>query len=180
MVYGYIRVSTKEQHTDRQDDAFSSFNIQPENIYTDKQSGKDFDRQAYQSLIQRLSKGDLLIIKSIDRLGRNYDEILVQWRKITKEIEADIFVIDMPLLDTREKDDDPTSKLIADIVLQLLAYVAETERNFIHQRQMEGIAAAKAEESASGDRKRKSQKTSWRFWDYGRRRKYLRAKRLKD
>lgn len=144
MTYGYIRVSSIGQNTDRQDDAIDKYNIPSKNIYTDYQSGKDFERPQYKKLLKRLSKGDLLVIKSIDRLGRNYDEILVQWGIITKEIEADICVIDMPLLDTRDKDDDPTGKLISDIMLQLLAYVAETERNFIHQRQMEGISSAKA------------------------------------
>ena len=143
MNYGYIRVSTKEQNTRRQDDAFVQYDIPPSNIFTDRQSGKDFCRPAYQAMLRKLSRGDLLVIKSIDRLGRNYDEILVEWRRITKEIEADILVIDMPLLDTREKGADVTGRLISDIVLQLLAYVAETERNYIRQRQREGIASAK-------------------------------------
>ncbi len=144
MNYGYVRVSTKEQNTDRQNDAIDSLDIAVDMKFTDHQSGKDFSRPAYQQLISVISKGDLLIIKSIDRLGRNYDEILIQWQHITKEIEADILVIDMPLLDTREKGNDATGKLISDIVLQLLAYVAETERNYIRQRQKEGIASAKA------------------------------------
>lgn len=144
MIYGYVRVSTKEQNTDRQSDAMDSLGIALDMIFTDHQSGKDFSRPAYKEMMNNLSKGDLLIIKSIDRLGRNYDEILVQWRHITKEIEADILVIDMPLLDTRDKNHDTTGKLISDIVLQLLAYVAETERNYIRQRQREGIASAKA------------------------------------
>lgn len=139
-----MRVSTKEQNTDRQNDALDSLDITVDMVYTDHQSGKDFRRPAYQELIGHLAKGDLLVIKSIDRLGRNYDEILVQWRGITKEIEADILVIDMPLLDTRDKNHDTTGKLISDIVLQLLAYVAETERNYIRQRQREGIDSAKA------------------------------------
>lgn len=144
MNYGYVRVSTKEQNTDRQYIALASCGITIHQIFTDHQSGKDFSRPAYKKMLTKLSKGDLLVIKSIDRLGRNYDEILIQWRKITKEIEADILVIDMPLLDTRDKGADTTGKLISDIVLQLLAYIAETERDFIHQRQREGIAAARS------------------------------------
>lgn len=144
MNYGYIRVSSKEQNTDRQIIALNSCQVPIHFIFTDHQSGKDFSRPAFKEMLKKLRKGDLIVIKSIDRLGRNYDEILVQWQKITKEIEADIFVIDMPLLDTREKGINTTGKLISDIVLQLLAYVAETEREFIHQRQREGIDAAKA------------------------------------
>lgn len=144
MNYGYVRVSTKEQNTGRQNDALDSLGVTVDMIFTDHQSGKDFSRPAYQEMVNTISKGDLLIIKSIDRLGRNYDEILIQWRHITKEIGADIFVIDMPLLDTRDKNHDTTGKLISDIVLQLLAYVAETERNYIRQRQREGITSAKA------------------------------------
>ena len=144
MNYGYIRVSSKEQNTGRQSDALDQINLKIHEVYVDRQSGKDFIRPAYQELLSKLKKGDLLIIKSIDRLGRNYDEILVEWRKITKEIEADILVLDMTLLDTRVKDQDITGKLISDIVLQLLAYVAETERDYIRQRQKEGIANAKS------------------------------------
>lgn len=144
MNYGYIRVSSKEQNTDRQYIALNSCHVPIHCIFTDHQSGKDFSRPAYKKMLKKLRKGDLLVIKSIDRLGRNYDEILIQWRKITKEKEADIFVIDMPLLDTREKGINTTGKLISDIVLQLLAYVAETEREFIHQRQQEGIEAERA------------------------------------
>lgn len=144
MHYGYIRVSTREQNTDRQVDAFEGYDIPKKNVFTDKQSGKDFSRPAYKKLMRKLKKGDLLIVKSIDRLGRNYGEILEQWRIITKEKEADILVIDMPLLDTRAKEKDVTGTFIADLVLQILAYVAETEREFILQRQREGIVAAKA------------------------------------
>lgn len=143
MEYGYIRVSSKEQNIDRQLDAFKKIELDKKNIFIDKQSGKDFERPAYKRLLKRLKKGDLLIIKSIDRLGRNYDEILEQWRIITKVKQADIFVIDFPLLDTRSKDKDLTGTFIADLVLQILSYVAQTERDFIHQRQAEGIAAAK-------------------------------------
>lgn len=142
--YAYIRVSTKEQNIARQLAALEGFSLPEKNVFIDYQSGKDFERPEYQKLIRKLKPGDLLIIKSIDRLGRNYDDILTQWKKITKEIRADILVLDMNLLDTRTKDNGLTGTLIADIVLQLLAYVAQTEREFIHQRQAEGIAAAKA------------------------------------
>lgn len=144
MRYGYIRVSSKEQNIDRQVEAFAEYEIDQQNLYIDMQSGKDFSRPAYQKLLQQLEQGDLLIVKSIDRLGRNYSEILEQWRIITKEIRADILIIDMPLLDTRAKGKDLTGTFIADLVLQILAYVAETERAFIRQRQAEGIACAKA------------------------------------
>lgn len=140
--YGYVRVSTREQNEDRQIIALREQGILKENIYLDKQSGKDFERPAYRRLMRRLHPGDLLMVKSIDRLGRNYEEIIEQWRIITKERRADIFIIDMPLLDTRQKN-DLTGTLIADIVLQLLSYVAQTERENIRQRQAEGIAAAK-------------------------------------
>lgn len=142
--FAYIRVSTKEQHIDRQLEALKPYHIPRSCIYCDHKSGKDFERPAYQKLIKRMRRGDLLIVKSIDRLGRNYSEILTQWQHITKEIGADILVLDMALLDTREKDGNLTGTLIADLVLQILAYVAQTERDFIRQRQAEGIAAAKA------------------------------------
>ncbi|MBQ1335019.1 MAG: recombinase family protein [Clostridia bacterium] len=141
--YGYIRVSTRDQNEERQLAAMREFGIADRHIYKDKQSGKDFDRPGYRRVVRKLGRGDTLVIKSIDRLGRNYDEILEQWRFITKEKEAAIVVLDMPLLDTRNKK-DLTGTLIADIVLQLLSYVAQTEREFIRQRQAEGIAAAKA------------------------------------
>lgn len=141
--YAYIRVSTKEQNVDRQLLALKPYNIPKENIYCDYQSGKDFKRPAYQKLIKRLMMGDLLIIKSIDRLGQNYNDILVQWQYITKEIRADILVLDMELLDTRQKTGNLTGTLIADLVLQIFVYVAQTEREFIRQRQAEGIEAAK-------------------------------------
>lgn len=143
MDYGYIRVSTREQNEDRQRNALREFGIGDGQLYMDKQSGKDFQRPAYRRLLRKLKNGDTLVIKSIDRLGRNYEEILEQWRVITKEKQAAIVVLDMPLLDTRQNR-DLTGTLIADIVLQLLSYVAQTEREFIHQRQAEGIAAAKA------------------------------------
>ena len=141
--YGYIRVSTKEQNEDRQLVAMRAFGVTADHIVLDKQSGKDFDRPGYRRLVHKLKSGDTLVIKSIDRLGRNYEEILEQWRLLTKEKQAAIVVLDMPLLDTRQGR-DLTGMLIADIVLQLLSYVAQTEREFNRQRQAEGIAAAKA------------------------------------
>ena len=143
MTYAYIRVSTRDQNEDRQLAALTTLGISEVNLFLDKQSGKDFNRPAYRKLVKKLKPGDLLIVKSIDRLGRNYEEILEQWRYITKEIQADIRVLDMPLLDTSNHR-DLTGTLIADIVLQLLSYVAQTERENIRQRQAEGIAAAKA------------------------------------
>ena len=142
MDYGYVRVSTKEQNELRQVLALREAGIADRNIFLDKQSGKDFERQNYKKLIRKIKSGDTLVIKSIDRLGRNYDEILEQWRIIAKEKGTAIVVLDMPLLDTR-KNKDLTGTLIADIVLQLLSYVAQTEREFIRQRLAEGIAAAK-------------------------------------
>ena len=141
--YAYIRVSSKDQNVDRQLAALEPYHIPQNQIYCDHQSGKDFDRPAYKKLLRRIRRGDLLIVKSIDRLGRNYDEILEQWATITKKIGADILVLDMALLDTRERNGDLTGAFIADLVLQILAYVAQTEREFIRQRQAEGIAAAK-------------------------------------
>ncbi len=142
--YAYVRVSTKEQNIERQLEALKPYNITADHVYCDWQTGMDFNRPAYKKLIKRLHKGDLLIIKSIDRLGRNYHEILAQWQKITKDIGADILVLDMTLLDIRNKAENLTGALIADLVLQILAYVAESEREFIHRRQAEGIAVAKA------------------------------------
>ena len=143
MTYGYVRVSSRDQNEGRQMIAMQDFGVEKKQIYLDKQSGKDFERPQYQRLLRKIKSGDTLVIKSIDRLGRNYDEILVQWRTITKQKKAAIVVLDMPLLDTRQNR-DLTGTLIADIVLQLLSYVAQTERDFIKQRQKEGIAAAKA------------------------------------
>ena len=142
MQYGYARVSTKEQNEGRQLAALTEFGVAEKCIFMDKQSGKNFERDNYKKLLEKLKTGDTLVVKSIDRLGRNYDEILEQWRSITKEKGADIVVLDMPLLDTRNSR-DLTGTLIADIVLQLLSYVAQTEREFIRQRQAEGIAIAK-------------------------------------
>ncbi len=140
--YGYVRVSTAEQNEDRQLIALNELNI-PMKIYTDKLSGKDFERPQWKRLMKRLKEGDVLYVKSIDRLGRNYEEILEHWRIITKQVKADIVVLDMPLLDTRQEK-NLVGTFIADIVLQLLSFVAENERQNIKQRQAEGIAAAKA------------------------------------
>lgn len=143
MIYAYIRVSTKQQKIDRQYEEIKEFNVDDKKIYIDKESGKDFDRTNYQRLIKKLKKDDLLIIKSIDRLGRNYQMILEEWTRITKTIGADIKVIDMPLLDTRIEGKNLVGKFISDIVLQVLSFVAENERNNIKQRQAEGIRIAK-------------------------------------
>lgn len=141
-IYGYVRVSTREQKEDRQMDALEKLKVPEKNIYIDKQSGRDFERPNYQKLLHKLKPEDLLYIKSIDRLGRNYEEILEQWRIITKEKKTDIAVLDMPLLDTRlGKDLEGT--FLSDVVLQILSFVAENERSNIRQRQKEGIEAAK-------------------------------------
>ncbi len=144
--YGYVRVSSKDQNEARQLNAMAEQPIAVDHIYVDKQSGKDFNRPQYKKMMQKLKAGDLLLIHSIDRLGRNYEEILEQWRIITKEKQADIYVLDFPLLDTRSRggDGDLTGRFISDLVLQTLAYVAQKERESIRQRQAEGIAAAKA------------------------------------
>lgn len=142
-IYGYVRVSSTDQNEDRQMLALKKQNIADKNIYIDKLSGKDFNRPAYQKLIKKLKSGDLLYILSIDRLGRNYEEIQNQWRVLTKEIGADICVIDMPLLDTRQGK-DLMGTFIADLVLQILSFVAQSERENIRKRQLQGIAAAKA------------------------------------
>lgn len=143
MEYGYIRVSSKDQNEARQVDAMRRAGIDDTNMFVDKASGKDFDRVQYVKMIRTLRKNDVVFVKSIDRLGRNYQQIINEWNAITKKIGADIVVIDMPLLDTRQGK-DLLGTLISDIVLQLLSYVSETERNNIKQRQAEGIAAAKA------------------------------------
>lgn len=146
-VYGYARVSSRDQNLNRQLDALGAYGVKSANIFADHASGKDFDRPRYRELLRTLGDGDVLVVLSIDRLGRNYSEILEEWRRITKELGAAIVVLDMPLLDTRAKGSgapDVTSTLIADIVLQLLSYVAQVERENIHQRQAEGIAAAQA------------------------------------
>ena len=141
--YGYIRVSSMDQNEDRQRLAMRGRGIPEKNIFMDKQSGKDFDRPQYRKLVKKLKPGDLLCVLSIDRLGRNYEEIQNQWRRLTKELGADISVIDMPLLDTRNGK-DLMGTFIADLVLQILSFVAQNERENIRQRQAQGIAAAKA------------------------------------
>ena len=142
-IYGYMRVSSKEQNEDRQKIALTAMGVPENNIYMDKQSGKDFERTQYKRLLRKLNENSVLYIKSIDRLGRNYGELNEQWRIITKEKKADIVVIDMPLLDTR-REKNLLGTFISDVVLALLSYVAENERTNIKQRQAEGIAAAKA------------------------------------
>ncbi len=141
-IFGYVRVSSKEQNEDRQLIAFKEFGIDERDIYIDKQSGKDFNREQYNVLKHILRENDVLVIKSIDRLGRNYNMIIDEWKDITKNIKADIVVLDMPLLDTRNNK-DLLGTFISDLILQILSYVAEQERTFIRQRQKEGIAAAK-------------------------------------
>ncbi len=143
VVYGYVRISTKDQNPDRQIYALKDYGINEENIFVDRLSGKNFIRPEYKRMMKKLRRGDHIVIKSIDRLGRNYNEILEQWRIITKEKNAGIEVLDMPLLNTDIEREGLTGIFIADLVLQILAYVAETEREFIRQRQSEGIAAAK-------------------------------------
>ena len=142
-IYGYVRVSSRDQNEDRQLIALKEAGVLDKNIYADKQSGKDFNRPQYKKLIRKMKKDDLLYIKSIDRLGRNYDEIMQQWRVLTKEKGIDIVILDMPLLDTR-RGKDLIGTFLSDIVLQVLSFVAENERTNIRQRQAEGIVAAKA------------------------------------
>ena len=142
--YGYIRVSTTDQNIARQYQELIKWGILEKNIFTDRLSGKNFERPSYQALRKKLKEGDVLVVKSIDRLGRNYEEIQSEWRYIVKDIRADIVIIDMPILDTRTNK-DLIGTLISDIVLQLLSYVAQAEREYIKQRQAEGIAIAKAE-----------------------------------
>ncbi len=141
--YGYIRVSTREQNIDRQMNSIMEAGVDEKNIFIDRQSGKDFQRPAYEKMIRKMKKEDLLIVKSIDRLGRNYQDIMEQWRMITKEKQVDIRILDMPLLDTT-KTKDLLGTFIGDVVLQILSFVAENERDNIKQRQAEGIMAAKA------------------------------------
>ena len=168
MKVGYVRVSTADQNEARQIEAMKTDGVAK--IYMDKKSGKDFNRTEYQTMIASLHKGDILIIHSIDRLGRNYEEIIAEWRKITKEIEADIIVQDMPLLNTTQNK-DLTGTLIADIVLQLLSYVAQRERENIRQRQKEGIAIAKSQGKYKGRSKKEINKDLFeetkRSWQMG-------------
>ncbi len=162
-IYGYIRVSSKDQNEARQLAALGGYHIPQGNLFIEKQSGRDFDRPKYKRLMKKLKAGDLLIVKSIDRLGRDYDEILEQWRIITKERGADILIVDMPLLDTRTEGRDLTGTFIADLVLQILSYVAEVERGNIRQRQAEGIAAAQARGVSFG-RPKKSLPEDFPLW----------------
>lgn len=152
MKIGYVRVSTKEQNEARQITSMEEQGV--EKIYIDKQSGKDFNRPQYQEMISNLQKGDVVVLHSLDRLGRNYDEIIKEWSRITKEIEADIIVLDMPLLNTTISQNDLTGRFMADLVLQILSYVSETERQNIKKRQAEGIAIAKAEGKYKGRAKK--------------------------
>lgn len=144
MKYGYVRVSTAQQHIDRQIDTLLELGLEKSCIYIDYESGKDFNRRNYKKLIRKLKKDDLVIIKSIDRFGRDYNMIIDEWRLITKEKEADIMVIDMPLLDTRIEGKNLVGKFISDIVLQVLSFVAQNERETMRVRQAEGIKTAKA------------------------------------
>lgn len=148
MKIGYVRVSSKEQNEGRQ--VISMENEKVDKIYIDKQSGKDFDRVEYKKMLSELKEGDVVILHSLDRLGRNYDAVIEEWRKITKEIKADIKVLDMPLLDTTTSSNNLTGKFIADFVLQVLSYVSALERENIHKRQAEGIAIAKAQGKYKG------------------------------
>ncbi|MDD7183058.1 recombinase family protein [Peptostreptococcus porci] len=171
MRYGYIRVSTKEQNIDRQLSAILKEGIEMNNIFIDKASGKDFKRKSYNKLIKNLKENDDLYIKSIDRLGRNYDEIIKEWNQITKKTGANIIVIDFPLLDTREKKDkDITGKFLSDIVLQILSYVAQVERENIRQRQKEGIIEAQKRGVKFGRPKRKKPENYtqiYNLWETG-------------
>ena len=144
ITYGYARVSSRDQNLARQLDALAEFGVDPARVFTDKASGKDFCRPSYRRLMRRIRPGDTLVIKSIDRLGRSYEDIIEEWRRLTKERHVQIVVLDMPLLDTREDRGGLTGEFIADLVLQLLSYVAQLERDSIRQRQAEGIAAARA------------------------------------
>lgn len=167
-MYGYARVSSREQNLDRQLDALRAFGVEDGAVYADKASGKDFERPAWHRLMGELRPGDVLAVKSIDRLGRDYAEILDVWRDVTKARGVFVVVLDMPVLDTREERDGITGVLIADIVLQLLSYVAQIERENIRQRQAEGIAAAKARGVSFGRPRKKRpanyQETREAFW----------------
>ncbi len=153
--YAYARVSARDQNLGRQIAAFIEFGIDKSRIFSDKKSGKDFERKEYKKLIKKLKRGDLLVVKSIDRLGRNYDQIIAEWAQITNTIGADILVLDMPLLDTRTKADTLVGKFISDIVLQVLSFVAQNERENIKQRQADGIRIAKQNGVKFGRPKRK-------------------------
>ena len=153
MKVGYVRVSSKDQNEDRQLPTMEEYGV--EKIYMDKQSGKNFDRTEYQKMISELKEGDVVVFHSLDRLGRNYEDTTEQWRKITKEIKADIIIADMPLLNTTKRGSDLTGRFIADMVLQVLSYVAANERENIRKRQSEGIAIAKAQGKYKGGTKKK-------------------------
>lgn len=159
MKVGYVRVSTKEQNEARQIQSMTDAGV--EKIYMDKQSGKDFERPEYKKMIAELKEGDVLVLHSLDRLGRNYDCIIEEWHRITKTIKADIIVLDMPLLDTTAKGNDLTGTFIADMVLQILSYVATTERDNLRKRQAEGIAIAKAEGKYKGRQPKKIDDALW-------------------
>mgnify|MGYP003288947053 CR=1 FL=1 len=159
MKVGYVRVSFKDQNEARQIQSMTDAGV--EKIYMEKQSGKDFERLEYQKMITELKEGDILVLHSIDRLGRNYDCILEEWHRITKKIKADIIVLDMPLLNTTSKANDLTGTFIADMVLQILSYVAEKERENIRKRQAEGIAIAKAEGKYKGRQPKKIDEALW-------------------
>ena len=163
-VYGYVRVSSRDQCEERQLIALGEFGVPEKNIYLDKRSGKDFERPRYKRLVRRLRPGDVVVVKSIDRLGRSYGEIQKQWRVITKEKQADIVVLDMPLLDTRQKAEDLTGTFIADLVLQILCYVAQVERENIRQRQAEGIAAARVRGVRFGRQKKPIPEEFYDLW----------------
>ena len=149
-IFGYARVSSTEQNTGRQEEALKEAGVDERDIYIEKKSGKDFNREVYNNLLGRVRDGDIIIITSIDRLGRNYSDILNQWRYITQELKANIRVLDMPLLDTSSNPESLDSRFIADLVLQILSYVAEKERRHLKQRQAEGIALAQAEGRYNG------------------------------
>ena len=157
--YGYARVSTKDQNLERQIIALLAWGVLEDDILVEKKSGKDFERPVYKEMVKNLRPGDVLVIKSLDRLGRDYEEIIDQWRFITKDIFADIVVLDMPLLDTRNREQNLTASLVTDLVLQILSYVAQTERELCLQRQSEGIAAAKAKGVKFGRRPKKTPNT---------------------
>lgn len=163
--YGYMRVSTKEQNEERQKLRLLAVGVKTENIFLDKQSGKDFNRSGYQELLKHLDSDSVLFVTAIDRLGRNYEEIIAQWKIITQMKKADIVVLDMPLLDTR-KAKDLLGTLISDLVLSLLSYVAETERSFIHQRQKEGIEIAKKKGVKFGRPCKKMPKIFYKYAQY--------------
>ena len=152
--YGYIRVSSKDQNTDRQYESLLKYGVKSKNIFVDHMSGKDFNRPQYKKLLGKLHKGDVLVVKSIDRLGRNYEEIIDQWRRLCRIKGVDIEVIEFPLLNTNQNRDGLTGTFISDITLQILAYLAQTEREFIKLRQAEGIAIAKAKGIHFGARKK--------------------------